>query len=181
MAKSKELARNRQNTPSRADIYIDYAEEENEICEDLMRREESNQQKQNHSEDLHDDFTFEIGDLPSLLKRSDYMGSCSPQENQTGSRSQAQKSEPVIDITMNEADKVIIADDYDDSGRMTVYKLDSSCPTTKVTMSNREGIPQILTPGEGVKPSVNHISDNSDREDTPMLVITEVKSLSSDS
>lgn len=180
MAKNQELARVRENVTNRADIYIDYAEEENEICEDLMRREERNRRKQNHDVNLNDDLSFEIGDLPSLFKRSDYLGNCSPQESRTVNRNQAPKSE-AVNFLESESDKVIIADEYDDSGKMTVYKLKSTPPITKVPVLDTDRFTEIPNSGDGVEPKANHLCDDSGHTDTPMLVITDVKSLSSDS
>lgn len=71
MAKHQEMARARENIPARPDIYIDYAEEENEICEDILRREEKKRRKQIHDVNINDDLSFEIGDLPSLFRKSE--------------------------------------------------------------------------------------------------------------
>lgn len=39
------MVRVRENIFVRFDIYIDYVEEENEICEDILRREEKKRRK----------------------------------------------------------------------------------------------------------------------------------------
>lgn len=176
MAKNQELARTKENLSSRPDIYIDYAEEEHEICEDLMRREEKNRRKQIHEVNPSDDFSFEIGDLPSLFKKSEYSGSYSVQEGRIVSNSPSLKSEALNNVD-SEDDKVIIADEYDDSGKMTVYRLNSN-PIVEVPMSNTGKIVTSEVPE--IKPSTQDLEDPNGEEETPMLVITEVKSLSSD-
>ncbi|XP_061165328.1 uncharacterized protein LOC133174264 [Saccostrea echinata] len=174
MAKSQELARSKENISSRPDIYIDYAEEEHEICEDLMRREEKNRRKQIHEVNMSDDFSFEIGDLPSLFKKGDYLGNYSPQEGKVVNNSPTLKSEALNNMD-SEDEKVIIADEYDDSGKMTVYRLNSN-PVVEVPMSNTGKIVSSESPKS--KPTIYNLEDGE--EETPMLVITEVKSLSSD-
>lgn len=74
MVKYQEMVRVRENIFVRFDIYIDYVEEENEICEDILRREEKKRRKQIYDVNINDDFFFEIGDFSSLFRKLEYIG-----------------------------------------------------------------------------------------------------------
>lgn len=177
MAKHQELARTRENIPARPDIYIDYAEEENEICEDILRREEKKRRKQIHDVNINDDLSFEIGDLPSLFRKSEYTGGPSFID----SKSKTPGSE--VSISETDDDRVIIADDYDDSGKKSVYKLNSSNPVVEVPMNNsgKIAIASLQNIQSEALQNSSQCEDSLEEKERPMLVISEVKSLSDDS
>ena len=168
MAKNKELARARESLSGRPDIYIDYAEEENEICEDLMRREEKKKRKQIHSVNISDDLSFEIGDLPSFLNKNDFSAPLFEDKSKTA------RSE--VNVFDSDDEKIIIADDFHDSGKKANYN-----SIVEVPMNNSGKIASLQNLQEEAMFKVQQLGGKRSEDNSPMLVISQVKSLSSDS
>lgn len=173
MVKYQEMVRVRENIFVRFDIYIDYVEEENEICEDILRREEKKRRKQIYDVNINDDFFFEIGDFSSLFRKLEYIGGLFFVDSNLKILGNE------VSIFEIDDDRVIIVDDYDDLGKKSVYRLNSFNLVVEVFMNNSGKIVIISLQNEALQ-NFSQCEDSFEEEERFMLVIFEVKSFFDD-
>lgn len=173
MVKYQEMVRVRENIFVRFDIYIDYVEEENEICEDILRREEKKCRKQIYDVNINDDFFFEIGDFSSLFRKLEYIGGLFFVDSNLKILGNE------VSIFEIDDDRVIIVDDYDDLGKKSVYRLNSFNLVVEVFMNNSGKIVIVSLQNEALQ-NFSQCEDSFEEEERFMLVIFEVKSFFDD-
>lgn len=173
MVKYQEMVRVRENIFVRFDIYIDYVEEENEICEDILRREEKKRRKQIYDVNINDDFFFEIGDFSSLFRKLEYIGGLFFVDSNLKILGNE------VSIFEIDDDRVIIVDDYDDLGKKSVYRLNSFNLVVEVFMNNSGKIVIVSLQNEALQ-NFSQCEDSFEEEERFMLVIFEVKSFFDD-